>query len=308
MDKCISIIIPVYKVEKYLNRCIESIVTQTYDNLQIIIVDDGSPDKCPMICDEWNNRDERIQVIHKENGGLSSARNAGLHIAKGEYVLFVDSDDCIAPDACEKLYNYADGVDLVVAEATIYENGKLVHRVHTNLKENYIYSGAECAIDEINAGEWFAAACYNFYKREFLLENNLFFVEGILHEDIEYLPRLFLAAKTVKYLHYEFYEYITRSTSICGTKSKKHLMDLLQTYSSWAKLNETIENPKLRRAYAGALVKYFMATCRDYKIRENVYPEGMDGRYLVRNALNVKEFIKAICFTLARPLYVNIKL
>ena len=308
MDKCISIIIPVYKVEKYLNRCIESIVTQTYDNLQIIIVDDGSPDKCPMICDEWNNRDERIQVIHKENGGLSSARNAGLHIAKGEYVLFVDSDDCIAPDACEKLYNYADGVDLVVAEATIYENGKSVHRVHTNLKENYIYSGAECAIEEINAGEWFAAACYNFYKREFLLENNLFFVEGILHEDIEYLPRLFLAAKTVKYLHYEFYEYITRSTSICGTKSKKHLMDLLQTYSSWAKLNETIENPKLRRAYAGALVKYFMATCRDYKIRENVYPEGMDGRYLVRNALNVKEFIKAICFTLARPLYVNIKL
>lgn len=308
MDKCISIIIPVYKVEKYLNRCIESIVTQTYDNLQIIIVDDGSPDKCPMICDEWNNRDERIQVIHKANGGLSSARNAGLRIAKGEYVLFVDSDDCIAPDACEKLYTYADGVDLVVAEATIYENDKSVHRVHTNLKENYIYSGAECAIDEINAGEWFAAACYNFYKREFLLENNLFFVEGILHEDIEYLPRLFLAAKTVKYLHYEFYEYITRSTSICGTKSKKHLMDLLQTYSSWAKLNETIENPKLRRAYAGALVKYFMATCRDYKIRENVYPEGMDGRYLVRNALNVKEFIKAICFTLARPLYVNIKL
>ena len=306
MGECISVIIPVYKVEKYLNRCIESVVAQTYENIEIIIVDDGSPDKCPQICDEWKNKDSRIQVIHKKNGGLSSARNAGIHMATGEYILFVDSDDCIVADACEKLYAYANGVDLVVAEATIYEDGKPIHRVHTNLKENHIYSGAECAIEEIKAGEWFAAACYNFYKRKFIIENELYFVEGILHEDIDYLPRLFLAAKTVKYMRFEFYKYITRSTSICGTKSIKHLTDLIQTYSAWAKLNETIEDSELKKAYSGALAKYFMATCRDYKVQENIYPEKMNGKYLVKYALNFKELIKAICFIIARPIYVKL--
>ena len=230
MDKCISVIVPVYKVEKYLDRCIESIVAQTYKNIEIIIVDDGSPDKCPQICDAWKSKDSRIQVIHKKNGGLSSARNMGIHMATGEYILFVDSDDCIVSDACEKLYAYANGVDLVVAEATIYENGKIIHRVHTNLKENYIYSGTECAMKEIKAGEWFAAACYNMYKREFIIKNKLFFLEGILHEDIDYLPRLFLAAQTVKYMHYEFYEYIIRESSICSVKGEKNFNDLMNTY------------------------------------------------------------------------------
>lgn len=91
----VSIIVPIYKVQEYLNECIESIVNQTYKNIELILVDDGSPDKCPQMCDEWAGKDNRIRVIHKENGGLSSARNAGLDIIKGEYVAFVDSDDFI---------------------------------------------------------------------------------------------------------------------------------------------------------------------------------------------------------------------
>ena len=91
----ISVIVPVYKVEQYLDKCVRSIVDQTYRNLEIILVDDGSPDACPAMCDSWVERDCRIQVIHKENGGLSSARNAGLDICRGEYVTFVDSDDWI---------------------------------------------------------------------------------------------------------------------------------------------------------------------------------------------------------------------
>lgn len=90
-DKCnlISVIIPVYKVEKYLDKCIQSVINQTYSNLEIILVDDGSPDNCPQLCDDWANKDERIKVIHKKNGGLSDARNAGLDIATGEYIAFV---------------------------------------------------------------------------------------------------------------------------------------------------------------------------------------------------------------------------
>ena len=89
----ISVIVPVYKVEKYLDRCVESIVNQTYKNLEIILVDDGSPDNCPAMCDAWAKKDSRIKVIHKENGGLSDARNAGMRLASGEYICFVDSDD-----------------------------------------------------------------------------------------------------------------------------------------------------------------------------------------------------------------------
>ncbi len=101
----ISIIVPVYKVEKYLNQCVESIVRQTYQNLEIILIEDGSPDACPSMCDEWAKKDNRIKVIHRENGGVSSARNAGLNAATGEYIGFVDSDDMISDDFYEFLLN-----------------------------------------------------------------------------------------------------------------------------------------------------------------------------------------------------------
>ena len=101
----ISVIVPIYKVEKYLHKCIDSILAQTYTNLEIILVDDGSPDNCGKICDEYAAKDSRIKVIHQPNGGLSAARNAGLDIATGDYIGFVDSDDYIAPDMYEKLYN-----------------------------------------------------------------------------------------------------------------------------------------------------------------------------------------------------------
>ena len=104
----ISVIIPVYKVEKYLDRCLESIVNQTYKNLEIILIDDGSPDNCPAICDEYAQKDSRIKVIHKANGGVSSARNKGIDVATGDYIGFVDSDDWIEPDMYETLIKNAE--------------------------------------------------------------------------------------------------------------------------------------------------------------------------------------------------------
>lgn len=105
MDAVISVIVPVYKVEEYLNECIASIASQTYSNLEIILVDDGSPDSCPQMCDRWAQKDRRIRVIHKTNGGLSDARNVGIDAAAGDYIAFVDSDDFIRPDMLEKLMN-----------------------------------------------------------------------------------------------------------------------------------------------------------------------------------------------------------
>ena len=102
-DALISVIVPVYNVEKYINRCIESVLAQTYRNFELILVDDGSPDNCGAICDDYASKDRRIRVIHKENGGVSSARNAGLDSAGGDYILFVDSDDYITPEHIELL-------------------------------------------------------------------------------------------------------------------------------------------------------------------------------------------------------------
>ena len=118
MKPLVSIIVPIYKVEPYLRRCLDSIVNQTYTNLEIILVDDGSPDGCPQICDEYAAKDNRRVVIHKENGGLSDARNAGLDSCKGEYVSFVDSDDWVDEKYIEILLNLATKENADVAKAT----------------------------------------------------------------------------------------------------------------------------------------------------------------------------------------------
>lgn len=112
----ISVVVPVYKVEKYLDRCVESIIAQTYKNLEIILVDDGSPDVCPALCDAWAEKDSRIVVVHKPNGGLSDARNAGANVARGQYVGFVDSDDYVSEDMYESMYNHMmeTGADMAI--------------------------------------------------------------------------------------------------------------------------------------------------------------------------------------------------
>lgn len=114
----ISVIVPVYKVEKFLDRCINSIIQQTFTNLEIILVDDGSPDRSGEICDEWKMKDKRIRVIHKENGGLSDARNKGLDVATGDYVAFIDSDDWIDPDMFQLLYDATQKYQADIAECS----------------------------------------------------------------------------------------------------------------------------------------------------------------------------------------------
>ncbi len=112
---CISVIVPVYKVEKYLRRCVDSILSQSFTDFELLLTDDGSPDNCPAICDNYAAKDSRVRVIHKENGGLSSARNAALNICEGKYICFVDSDDYISPDMFEKLLSAAKNNDCEVA-------------------------------------------------------------------------------------------------------------------------------------------------------------------------------------------------
>ena len=125
----VSIVVPIYNVEKYLEQCIDSIINQTLKDIEIILVDDGSPDNCPQICDDYAKKDSRIKVVHKKNGGLSSARNAGIEVATGDYIGFVDSDDYIELDMYEKMYSIAieNNVDFVMSDYyRVSDGGKVI--------------------------------------------------------------------------------------------------------------------------------------------------------------------------------------
>lgn len=141
----VSVILPIYNVEKYLNRCVKSIVNQSYKNLEIILVDDGSPDNCPTLCEDWAKRDSRIKVVHKENAGLGYARNTGIENATGDYICFFDSDDYIALDAIEKAYSLAakEKSDIVVfGFCNVKSNGETGKTVIPKT-EKVTYSGNE---------------------------------------------------------------------------------------------------------------------------------------------------------------------
>ncbi len=166
----ISVIIPVYKVEKYLDKCVESVVNQTYKDLEIILVDDGSPDNCPAMCDEWAKKDSRIKVLHKQNGGLSSARNAGLDIATGEYIGFVDGSDYILPEMYEGLLGAMEKENADVAAGGLnYINplGYKVIKERASKQEDSIISSKEAICCCYNKKEWFLTAVFNkLYKAE----------------------------------------------------------------------------------------------------------------------------------------------
>ena len=213
----ISVIVPVYKVEKYLNQCVESIVNQTYKNLEIILVDDGSPDNCPAMCDDWAKKDNRIFVIHKENGGLSSARNAGLDIARGEYIGFVDSDDFIDSDMYESLLNamLSEDVDLVCCGRRIVDEcGLIQHDCYTH--ERRSYSGIDIVKSLFYGNEFDEAMWDKLYKRSFFDETR--FPIGEVNEDIVLMVKKLSTLNTMIHIGDAKYNYRNNTQGI--TKSK----------------------------------------------------------------------------------------
>ena len=169
MDKKVSIIVPVYNAEKFLDRCVSSLANQTYKNLEIILVDDGSPDNSPKMCDEWAEKDSRIKVIHKSNGGVSSARNAGLELSSGEYLQFVDSDDYIELDFTQKMVEkYSPNVDWVVSGFQIInDSGEQKFYNITKFTNIDILQNANIFMEFVLAG-YFDMPVNKLYKRELI--------------------------------------------------------------------------------------------------------------------------------------------
>ncbi len=207
----ISVIVPVYGVEEYLPACIDSIIAQTYENLEIILVDDGSPDNCGKICDAYAEKDSRIKVIHKENGGVSSARNAGLDIASGEYIGFVDSDDTANTNMFESLYAELEknGADVSVCGHTRIERGEKSHDEQTKT----LSFSPEEAIKNILIGKYFCGQLWNKLFKFELLKKVRFDESLYVYEDMLFSVEAILKSKKICYSNEPLYNYFIRETS-----------------------------------------------------------------------------------------------
>ncbi len=224
-NKLISIIVPIYKVEKYLHRCIDSICKQTYSNLEIILVDDGSPDNCGKICDEYAKKDERIKVIHKQNGGLSDARNYGLKIANGEYIGFVDSDDYIKEDMFETLYKLSEENKADISIVSFYEMIE-DHLISVRKSGELQIMDKIEAIKEILIDTKIQSYAWNkLFKRE--LFNDIQFPVGKNFEDIATTLILFEKCNKVVRLEEPKYYYVRRNESIIGIRNVKTYNDYM---------------------------------------------------------------------------------
>lgn len=224
MEELITIIIPIYQVEKYLRKCLDSVLSQTYKNLEIILVDDGSPDKCPQICDDYANKDKRIKVIHKKNGGMSDARNVAMKIATGKYIGFIDSDDYIKSDMYEVLYEDLKKTNSDVSICNykkVFENQK--SNDDENNKEIFEYDTEE-ALRLLIENEFGNYAWNKLYRKDIL--NNIQFPEGKKMEDLAVMYKIFEKAKKVVYTNKVEYYYIQRKDSILGNIDLKLTEDL----------------------------------------------------------------------------------
>jgi len=254
MNPLVSVIVPVYKVEAYLDRCVSSIVNQTYKNLEIFLVDDGSPDSCPGMCDEWASKDNRIRVIHKENGGLSDARNAALDIATGEYFTFVDSDDMIALNMIEIFIKVAEQEQSDVVMTKQYLSfSKIPPPVMTTLEETKTVL-PENALEIMFCDYMRWEAWGSLYHKSVF--NNLRFPFGKLYEDIPVIPRAVLLSKQVSFIQTKGYYYFSNPESIMRSGNRNAVIkyDLYTAISQMVDLFQTISSKKARvNATAGIL-------------------------------------------------------
>lgn len=238
----ISVIIPVYKVEKYLKKCIDSVITQDYQNLEIILVDDGSPDNCGKICDEYKPKDSRIIVVHQKNMGLSGARNTGLDISTGDFIHFIDSDDWIEPNLYSDVSQYFYDYNMIMFGYTyLDEKG--------NILEKFILENSFKGV-VLNPTAW-----NKIYRKELFKDTR--FPLGKIHEDQFITPIVYLEAKKIKLVKKYYYNYLNRENSIMNSdrgEKEFHGFEAFIYVHKYLKDNnykaEFIEHKKIEKTYA----------------------------------------------------------
>ena len=240
----LSIIIPVYNVEQYLRSCVQSVITQTYQDLQVILVDDGSTDSSGVLCDQLAQQDSRIQVVHKENGGLSDARNAGLRVAIGEYVAFLDSDDVyLLNDGLEQLMALAQAEqpDVLLFQAVdVYPHHRTARKAY-DVDYMATHSGVEVFAQLVRTQSFNMSACFQLIRRELLEQHQIYFEKGLLSEDVDWSLRLWKYVQRVRAINLPMYGYQHREGSISTTYTIRNLRSYKRIFAKLVQLyNERI--------------------------------------------------------------------
>ncbi|GFI40945.1 putative glycosyltransferase EpsJ [Thomasclavelia cocleata] len=271
MNDLISVIIPVYNVEKYLHRCVDSVINQTYSNLEIILVDDGSTDTSSQICDEYKNLDERIVVIHKENGGLSDARNVGFDISKGEYILFLDSDDWMEKEAVDLLKLKMEEYQVDVVQSNFlykYEDNHEINGLKI-LGQDQVLNNFS-AMEQLIKNETIKNFAWGkLYKRKLL--EGIKFPYGKLFEDTYWIHQVFARASNILLLDIPLFNYWQRCNSISYSFSIKKL-DILDGYlerrifikDKYPKLSGALDNGIIRLA-----LSIYLLSIKNYRFNQH---------------------------------------
>ncbi len=256
----LSVIIPIYKTEEFLSECVGSILEKANRDVEVVLVDDGSPDGCPRICDEFAAADSRVTVVHKENGGLSSARNAGLAVAKGRYVTFVDSDDKIFPDSLPEILNWIRtvGADMcflrafkLFADGTMRDLGENIDGSQLRAK-----SREEAIRHLASRSKYPGSAWGKVFRRDFLLDNDLHFpYDRRYSEDLGFIRDCVLCAESFDALDVPYYQYRQgRAGSITHQIKAKNFNDLLRFITESAE--KLTENRKAKDAVSGLVMSF----------------------------------------------------
>ena len=279
-NELISVIVPIYKVEKYLKRCLDSLIRQTYSNLEIILVDDGSPDTCPLICDEYKAKHNNIKVIHKKNGGLSDARNVGIEASTGSYITFVDSDDYVEDDYIVCLYNsikkYNADISICSYQA-VYENGRIIKQ-----SENLCCSltPKETLSNMLYQNNFNVSAWAKLYKRE--LFNKIKFPKGKIFEDAYTTYKLVLDSRIIAVDLQIKYNYMIRSNSILTSEFNEDKLMLIDAYKEMG--NTILKTyPDLFPAVMRARIYANIST-----LRQMIF----SNKRLIKKEKNIQKFIR----------------
>lgn len=266
MNPLISVIVPVYDVEDYLDRCVESIVNQTYNNLEIILIDDGATDHCPQMCDEWAKKDKRIKVIHKENSGQASARNCGLEIASGKLIGFVDSDDYIDAEMYSSMYRIMENNDCDIVECTKSDfSGEEICSTSGSGKI-ILFHQDEAILDFIKETHLKCTVWNMLVKAD--IAKRVRFDDGKTHEDILWPYRAYMLSERVAYVDQAFYFYFQRPGSTMNKKYSEKRFDGLDALEERARLVKH-DHPQYyhlaTRSYLGACMYQYQYLNRQPK-------------------------------------------
>lgn len=290
-----SIIVPVYNVEKYLEKCLNSLVNQTYENYEIILINDGSKDHSREICEKFEKKyRNKIKLINQENKGLSAARNVGMSCAKGNYIFFIDSDDYIEINTLELLQTATNTNPDIIAFQNVVEGIPDNKNYHVKI-DKQILSGQEYLSTCIDQTNLFVMVWRYVYSHEFIKKHQLSFHEGIIHEDEEWSFMVLTLAKSVYFMNEDFYHYVKRPNSVMTTKNLRSNRDYIQVAKTLDTFVRKINiEPMLKRKIKHRIFNFYYYNGKVIR-NEKIVKENL---YLLRNATNIKEWVKSILFLL----------